>query len=312
MKTLKKAIFVFGLLVIATLLINASQSSAKEDLVVNPSITDNLAKDKPTKDYAIYALDLPEKLTFAGETVPMEDAEVYERIDREFLVNTYWQSNGLLLIKRAHKYFPIIEPILKENNIPEDFKYLAVIESGLQNVTSPAGAKGFWQIMRATGRELHLEVNSNIDERYHLEKATRAACNYLQKAKDKFGSWTLAAAAYNAGNGRISKELDKQMVSSYYDLLLKEETARYVPRIVAIKYILSNPKKYGFNFEDKHLYNQIPTKSITIDTTINNLASFAKEQGMNYKELKKLNPWLLQNTLNNSSNRTYQLKLLVK
>lgn len=312
MKTIKKGVFIIGLLAIAVLLINAKKTKTNEVVAEAAPKTVDLEKDNPTKDYAIYALDLPENLSFAGETVPMEDLEVYERLDREFLVNTYWQSNGLLLIKRANKYFPIIEPILKENNIPDDFKYLAVIESGLQNVTSPAGAKGFWQILRTTGRELHLEVNSNIDERYHLEKATRAACDYLQKAKDKFGSWTLAAAAYNAGNGRISKELDKQLVSNYYDLLLTEETARYVPRIVAMKYILSNPKKYGFNFENKHLYTQLPTKNITIDTTINNLASFAKNHGMNYKELKKLNPWLLQNTLNNASNRTYQLKVLVK
>lgn len=313
MKTIKKGVFVIGLLAIAMLLINANKAKTEsEDIVLDNSTTETTTKEDPTKDYNIYALDLPENPSFAGETVPMNDHEVYERIDREFLVNTYWQSNGLLLIKRANKYFPIIEPILKENNIPDDFKYLAVIESGLQNVTSPAGAKGFWQILRSTGRELHLEVNSNIDERYHLEKATRAACNYLQKAKDKFGSWTLAAAAYNAGNGRISKELNKQLVSNYYDLLLTEETARYVPRIVAIKYILSNPKKYGFNFEDKHLYTQTPTKNITVDTTINNLASFAKNHGMNYKELKKLNPWLLQNTLNNASNRTYNLKVLVK
>ena len=320
MKTLKKIVFVFGLLTIGILLLNAYQGKFDKKNNETNEATDSsqnvsvisTPQTEDDKSYAIYALDIPQDLTFAGEQVPLSDQEVFERVDREFLVNTYWQSNGLLLFKRANKYFPIIEPILAENGVPDDFKYLAVIESGLQNVTSPAGAKGFWQIMRATGKELGLEVNSNVDERYHLEKATEAACTYLKRAKNKFGSWTLAAAAYNAGNGRVSKELEKQQVANYYDLLLTSETARYVPRLLALKYILSNPKEYGFHFQQKHLYNPEVTKSVMIDSTITNLSIFAQKQGINYKQLKMLNHWLRQNTLNNASKKEYQILIPAK
>src|SRR5690606_24530300 len=199
MKYLKSILMILGVVLIASLFINAVQTqplNKNVDEVV--TIVDSIIA-RQSKTYNIYALDLPENMNFAGEPVPVNDPDVYERMDRELLVNTYWQSNGLLLIKRAHKYFPIIEPILKENGVPDDFKYLAVIESGLQNVVSPANATGFWQILKETGKEYGLEVNENIDERYHLVKSTEAACKYLKKAKARFGSWTLAAAAYNAG-----------------------------------------------------------------------------------------------------------------
>ena len=179
--------------------------------------------------------------------MPLNKEDIRERIDRELLVNTYWQSNGLLLLKRSKKYFPIIEPILERYGIPDDFKYLAVIESGLTQAVSPARAVGFWQILKTTGRELGLEVNANVDERYHIEKATIAACKYLNASKIRFGSWTLAAAAYNAGNAGIEKYLTQQKVDNYYDLLLGQETGRYVFRIVAIKEIIENYEKYGFN-----------------------------------------------------------------
>lgn len=256
---------------------------------------------KMANGYNVYALQVPENLDFAGEPLPLKNPDIYERMDRELLVNTYWQSNAFLLIKRAHKYFPIIEPILKKNGVPDDFKYLAVIESGLQNVVSPAGASGFWQIMKATGQEKGLEINSNVDERYHLEKATQLACDYLKNAKDNLGSWTSAAAAYNAGNAGISRRLRDQDVSSYYDLLLGEETGRYVFRIVALKEILGNTEKYGFNYRDKDLYNFIPTKKMMVDYEIDDLAAFAKSNGINYKILKIHNPWLRENKLNNKS-----------
>ena len=198
------------------------------------SIWGNLKRKRRKKDedkyvapeYTISAIDIPEDLNFAGERVPQEDPEIMERIDREFLVNTYWQSNALLLMKRSHKYFPVIEPILSMHGVPDDFKYLAVAESGLQNIVSPAGATGFWQIMKQTAREYGLEVNSNVDERYHLEKSTEVACKYLKKYKEKYGSWTLAAAVYNAGPGSISKFMNIQQVDDYYDLLLGEETGQ--------------------------------------------------------------------------------------
>ena len=274
--------------------------------------TETSVKNGFLNDYRIYAVPLPDSLTFVDEEVPLKHSDIRERIDRELLVNTYWQSNTLLMIKRAHKYFPIIEPILKEEGVPDDFKYLAVAESGLQNVTSPAGAKGFWQIMKKTGKDLGLEISDDVDERYHLEKATRAACKYLLDAKEKFGSWTLAAASYNAGMNRISSELEKQQVNNYYDLYLNEETSRYIPRIIIIKEILENPNKFGFVFSTKDLYEYPKTKKITVDSSITDLANFAVTLGTNYKTIKLLNPWLRSKKLDNKKAKTYYIKLPLK
>ncbi len=260
-------------------------------------------------DYNVYALDIPERLNFSGEFMPLQSPDIRERIDRELLVNIYWQSNGLLLFKRSHKYFPVIEPILKSYGIPSDFKFLALIESGLQNVTSPAGAKGFWQIMKPTGKEYGLEINNNVDERYNLEKSTHVACQYILKAKEEFGNWTLAAASYNAGINGISKRLKQQNVSRYYDLLLGEETGRYIFRIVALKEIFSTPKKYGFNFNETHLYTLPETYEVKVDTAITDIAKFAESFGLNYKQLKMHNPWLRDPFLNNKSKKLYTLKI---
>lgn len=257
----------------------------------------------------VFALDIAEAYSFAGETVTLDEHDLRERMDKELLVNTYWQSNMMLMIKRSNKYFPTIERILKEEGVPDDFKYLAVIESGLENVNSPAGAKGFWQIMKTTGREMGLEVNSNVDERYHIENATRVACTYLKKAKKKLGSWTLAAASYNRGISGINRLLEKQQAETYYDLLLNTETRRYVFRILAMKEILSNPAHYGFVFEAQDLYTEIPVYTVEVDTAISNIARFAKTMGVNYKQMKIHNPWLLQNHLNNKSRKLYHIKL---
>lgn len=262
--------------------------------------------------YNIKALKIPKNLNFAGEKVPTDRNDIKERMDRELLVNTYWQSNGLLLIKRAHKYFPIIEPLLKEYGLPDDFKYLAIAESGFENKTSSSGASGFWQFLKSSAREYGLEVNSNVDERYNLEKATKVAADYLKKSKNRFGSWTLAAAAYNAGNYRIARNLERQQVDDYYDLLLNSETSRYVFRIVALKEILSNPHKYGFEFDDEDLYTLSKTKQVHVDTVITNIASFAKGFGINYKELKLYNPWLRENKLNNKTRRLYKIKVPIE
>ncbi len=276
---------------------------------------DSKSTNEPPKSiseyYEIKPVAIPPTLSFSGEKAPLHIDHIKERIDRELLVNTYWQSNGLLMFKRANKYFPIIEPILKENGVPDDFKYLALVESGLQNITSPAGAKGMWQIMKGTAKECGLEVNDNVDERYHLEKATRAACDYLKKAKLEFGSWTLAAAAYNAGISGISKALEKQQVQNYYELLLNSETERYVPRIIAIKEVLTHPKRYGFSFTEKDLYTLPETRKIAVDTAITNIASFAKRFGINYKIMKLHNPWLRENKLNNKSRKLYFIKIPV-
>lgn len=295
----------FSIVLISFTLINATtfinqQTSAesRKDTLKNTS-----------ENYEIKALKIPDGIHFSGELVPVEKPDIKERMDRELLVNTYWQSNSLLLIKRANKYFPIIEPILKKHGIPDDFKYLALIESGLQNVTSPAGAKGFWQIMKDTAKENGLEVNTNVDERYHLEKATEVACQYLLHSKELFGSWTLAAAAYNGGNNGIMRRLKSQRVNSYYDLLLVEETGRYVFRIAAIKEIMNNTEKYGFKFDNEDLYNLETTKIVKVDTAITDIALFAQNFGTNYKELKIHNPWLRENKLNNKSRKLYYIKL---
>ncbi|MBD80874.1 MAG: murein transglycosylase [Crocinitomicaceae bacterium] len=259
------------------------------------------------QNYQIYTLNLPSEIDFAGEQVPTQLIDVGEKLDRELLVNTYWQSNGFLLMKRANRWFPVIEPILKKNNVPDDFKYLALIESGLTPIVSPAGATGFWQIMKSTGKEYGLTINDQIDERYHVEKSTEAACQYLLEAKEKFGSWTSAASSYNMGMNGMQRQMEKQRVSSYYDLLLNEETSRYVFRIIALKYILANPQQFGFNYRMKDLYPSIPTEEIQLDSSVTNFAYYAKEIGINYKVLKYFNPWLRKPYLKNSSNKTYTL-----
>ena len=274
--------------------------------------TETSVKNGFLNDYRIYPVPLPEWMDFVDEPVPLEQKDVKERIDREFLVNTYWQSNALLLIKRSHKYFPEIEEILRNNDVPDDFKFLAVAESGLQNITSPAGAKGFWQIMKKTGKELGLEINDEVDERYNLEKSTEAACKYLKKAKEKYGSWTLAAAAYNAGMNKISSALEKQRVDNYYDLLLNDETSRYVPRIIAIKYILTNPDNYGFVFSESDVYTPYEYYQVAVDTAVGDWAAFAQKMNITYKELKLLNPWLRSNKLSNKNKKTYLIKILKK
>lgn len=276
---------------------------------ITPELITAFKVDREGESYKVYALRLPESIDFAGEKTPLDAPDIQERLDKELLVNTYWKSNMMLLLKRANKYFPLIEEILEEEGIPSDFKYLAVIESGLENVRSPKGAKGFWQLMPATAKEYGLEVNTNVDERYHIEKATRVACKYLKKAKNRFGSWTLAAASYNRGMYGTNRLLDRQLVDSYYDLLLNSETGRYVFRILAVKEIMTNPERYGFVFNSEDLYNPIPVKKIGLDTAIANLAEFAKEKEINYKILKIHNPWLIENHLNNKSRKYYEISI---
>ena len=282
-------------------------------LLTNAISIQKITEPKNTSDtYKIKALKLPPNLNLAGERVPLEMPDIKERMDRELLVNTYWQSNGLLLIKRANKYFPILEPLLKKYGIPDDFKYLCVAESALIDETSSAGAAGFWHFMKGTGKEFGLEINKNVDERYDIEKSTKVAAAYLKKSYERFGSWSLAAAAYNAGNARVARSLKTQGVTSYYDVLLPNETERYVLRIIALKEVLSNPKKYGFIFDQNDLYTLPKTRIVKVDTIITNIALFAKKFGTNYKELKIHNPWLRQNKLNNKSRKMYEIKIPVK
>lgn len=305
MKNYHKFIVLLAIIIVSTVLINAVQ----QDPETKKESTQEQVEKNTSETYIVKALKIPEDLSFAGERVPLEKPDVRERVDRELLVNTYWQSNGLLWLKRIHKYFPIIEPILEEEGVPNDFKYLAVIESDLRNVTSPAGAKGMWQMLKAAARENGLEVNENVDERYNLEKATRAACKYLKSSKKRLGTWSLAAGAYHAGNHGIDKRMKQQMVTSYWDVLAGEMTERYVPRILAAKEILSNPTEYGFEFDEEDLYKMPEYYEVKVDTPITNIASFAKKHGTYYKELKFFNPWLRENKLNNKSRKVYTIKI---
>ncbi|MBS1533827.1 MAG: lytic transglycosylase domain-containing protein [Bacteroidetes bacterium] len=255
------------------------------------------------------AMFFPTSIDFAGEEAPLQIADVRERLDRELLINANLDATTLLIIKRANRVFPIIEPILQKYNVPDDFKYLAVIESGLVNAVSPAGARGVWQFMPNTAREMGMEVNDLVDERYHLEKSTEAACKYLLDAKAKFGNWTLAAASYNGGMTGVTKQIEMQKVTNYYDLLLNDETSRYVFRILALKEIMKEPAKFGFTFNEQDLYKSLPSKKISIDSSIIDLATFAKDQGINYKILKIHNPWLRDKKLLNPSKKKYELEI---
>jgi len=253
---------------------------------------------------------IPEKVDFAGELLPMDNFDAKERFDRELISNCFRHSSTLLFLKKANRYFPIIEPILKEQGLPDDIKYLAVAESALSNATSPMGAKGFWQFMPKTAKGRGLEVNNEVDERYHLEKATIAACEHLKEAYQQLGSWTLAAAAYNMGGPGLRKQLEKQGGKNYFDLDLNAETARYILRIMAIKTIMQTPESYGFNLSQKDLYPPMPTfKTIVEKGSISDLAAYAKKHQISYRMLKLYNPWLLDATLSNKEQRTYVIKI---
>ena len=265
--------------------------------------------DDFTAPQRIHPVRISGEVFLAGEKVPLEDQEVRERFDRELLVNTFWHSNTMLNYKLAHKYFVEIDKILEENDVPTDFKYLAVAESGLRNVVSPAGASGFWQFLKSTGIEYDLEINSEVDERYDYEKATLAACKYLKEAKAKFGTWTLAAASYNVGMGKLNQRLTEQQVENYYDLYLNSETSRYVFRILAYKMVFENPKKFGFHFIESDLYEPFEYKKVVVENSISDLAQFAIDNGTTYKMLKVVNPWLRSNTLTISTGNSYVIKI---
>ncbi len=262
--------------------------------------------------YRIVIPEVPKHLEIFGENVPLYNFEVYERVEREFIVNTYWHSLTILILKRANRWFPVIEPILKKNNIPDDFKYLCVTESTLLNVTSPKNAVGFWQFKKDAAKRYGLEVNKEIDERYNVEKSTEAACKYFWEAYKKFNNWTLVAASYNMGITGISEQLVRQKTHNYYNIVLGEETSRYVPRIIATKIMMQNPKKYGFDIKQNELHKPFKTTVITIKTGIKDWADFAQSYGLNYKTLNLYNPWLRESYLTNEKKKTYKIKIPVK
>lgn len=262
--------------------------------------------------YKVFQPYMPDTLSFCGENVPLDNFDVYEALDLELIANTYRHSSTILYIKRANRYFPQIEKILKQYNIPDDMKYLCVAESGLANVVSTSGAAGFWQFMKATAGEYNMIVNKDIDERYNPDKSLIAATEYLNKAYRYFGNWTLTAASYNMGMSGLKKELDFQRVSTYWDLSLNEETARYVYRILALKLIMSNPGLYGFDIPEDNLYKEIKTIEITVDTSINDLVQFAFDNGTNYKMLKHFNPWIRGNSLVNATKKEFKILIPAK
>jgi hypothetical protein len=272
-------------------------------------------EDYQAKNYNLEAfpkairIEVPANFDFAGEKVPTYETEVRERFDRELYVNIYWQAQTGLIIKRVNRWFPQIEKILKEEGVPDDFKYIAVIESDLRNVVSPVGATGFWQFMEGTGKEFGLKINEEVDERYDPIKSTYAACKYFKKAYKKFGNWTLAAASYNRGMGGVNYALRKQKAKSFYDLRLNTQTARYLYRALAFKEILQNPAKYDFHIPRDLVYQQEKMNSIEIDTTIHDLPAFSKLIGVSYKTLKYYNPWLRKYALTVKEDEVYTLQL---
>lgn len=291
----------------ALLIVLITRGSDRTNQNQAPVATQSLA---PGNTGAVAALfPLPDSLSFAGEPVPLDIADVHERLDREIYVNAYWQSNMILLMKRSAKFLPTIEKILKENNVPDDFKYLAMAESALMNVSSPAGARGFWQFMKSTANEFGLETSRDVDERYHLEKSTQSATRYLKQAHQKFGDWTSVAASYNMGQTGFSKRQQKQLSQNYYDLYLNEETSRYMFRILAFKVIFENPERYGFYLAEEDYYQMPPLRSIPVNESIKDLAHWAKQHNSNYKNLKLYNPWLRDDNLTIRSGKSYEIKL---
>lgn len=277
-------------------------SSLKSDESANPKSDEMVFK----------SVEIPIKATFAGEEIPLDRFDVKEALDRELLVNAYFHSQTIRYIKLAPRYFPVIEPILKEKGIPDDFKYLALAESGLNpRAVSPAGAVGFWQFLDVTAKEYGLEVNKEVDERYNVEKSTYAFCTFLRESYNKYGSWTLAAASYNGGMARVQKQMERQKMGNYYDLLFADETQRYVFRITALKLILENPEQYNFVVNENEKYQAIKIREIEIKGSINNFADFAIENGINYKLLKDFNPWLRDDKLTNATGKKYKVKIPV-
>lgn len=289
---------------IKQLLTEAKQDKLQEEGILPPS-----QWEEEIPRYLAVSYDLPASLSFAGEPVPLHVPDVLERLDRELQINIYLHSSTIFLMKRANRWLPQMQEILRKHNIPDDFKYLPLIESGLLNDISPKDAVGYWQIIKSAGKELELEITNEVDERYDPLKATEAACKYLNKAYKKFGNWTLVAASYNRGISGVGRALENQQVDNFYDLHLVEETSRYVFRIIAIKEIIENPTRYGFNVNPKHLYQQEKLRYIEVTETIPDLIRFAKQQGVNYKLLKRHNPWLRDDRLTVKKGKAYQIAL---
>lgn len=291
------------LVLAAAFIFAASKMDSTEKPNYNWTPTENIPQ-------IVKAVNLDQPFTFCDETLPMTNFDVRERLDRELTVNTYWHSSTLLAIKTSLRYFPMMDKILNEEGLPTDLKYIAVAESALRNVVSPAGAKGFWQFMKGTGAEYGLEINSEIDERYHFEKSTRAATQYLKSLKKRFGTWANVAAAYNMGGGNMNKHMKSQKMDNFFDLNLNEETGRYYFRLVALKHIVENPREFGFYLEKEDFYPPLHDyKVIEINSSVASWGDFANTHGTSYRMLKIYNPWLIDNKLTNKRGKTYEIRV---
>ncbi len=297
----------YGWILVAPLLI--LQLSGENTLKLNATPNERNDRAFETSRQIFTSPALPDAITFAGEPVPLHVPDVAERLDRELLANTYLHTSTLLALKRMQRYLPEIRQILKENDMHEDFIYLALAESLFGQVTSHAGASGFWQLMPDTARGYGMVVNGEVDERFHVQKSTIAACRYLKTAKNKFGNWTDAAASYNRGMAGLDKAMKHQKVNSFYDLYLNDETSRYIFRILALKEILGNPQKYGFDLPEAHGYKPLTTKAVTVQKTIPDLIDYAHEQGTNYKTLRLYNPWIRGYKLTVPDGKEYVLQM---
>lgn len=296
---MRPALYVTGAVLFTTALFSIQGFTGKEGTPAIPSRMPSLNQ----------SFNMPAQLEFAGEIVPIHNFDTRESLDKELLVNGYWHSRTLMVLKRSKRHFEVIEPILKKYGVPDDFKYLAMAESGLENVISPAKAVGVWQILESTAKEYGLEVNSAVDERYDLEKSTELACKYLLQSYKQFGSWAIAAATYNAGRNGLENQINKQKTSNYYDLLLNDETARYVFRLIAHKLITENPSDFGFQLEDSDYYPVIATHQVEVNSEISNITDFAAQHSTNYKIIKAFNPWLRQNNLPVRPGKVYHITI---
>ncbi|MCB9032325.1 MAG: lytic transglycosylase domain-containing protein [Chitinophagales bacterium] len=306
-KNIKNIFFGFALAIVAFLFI---RSTADKYGIYVPFISkgNTNMQEVPLKGAQHYAVKLPTKLDFAGEPVPLNDIEVRERLDRELIVNANWHSSTLLMLKRSKRFFPTIEKILKEEGVPDDFKYLCMAESGLDEVVSSAGAAGYWQFMKTTAAQYGLKVNSDVDERYDLEKSTRAACKYLKNALETTGTWTAAAAGYNMGTAGVTSRLSSQQQMSYYDLYLNSETSRYVFRILALKMIYENPEGFGFSLLEEDKYPELEYYTVNVDSSVN-WVDFAKSYGTSYKMIRHYNQWIRNDKLYNKTGEIYAVKI---
>jgi len=297
--------FILGALAIVTIIIIVITIQLNSRITTAGETSD---EDFP-QGYKITSPEIPNYLEFAGEKIPTDNFEVYERMEREFISNTYFHSATILALKRATRWFPVIEPILKKNDIPDDFKYLCVAESNLDNVISPADATGFWQFMKPAGKKYGLEINSLVDERYNVWKSTEAACKYLKDSYDMFGNWILSAASYNMGQDGVKLQMERQQAKNYFNLVLNSETSRFVARIVSLKYILQYPERYGFDIKADEKYKPLEFYEIKLDGSVSDFPDYAKSLGINYFILKMYNPWLRDNYLSNKSKQVYMIKL---